>query len=175
MKKVLCMLVMVSFLVCGASAVAADKIAFVNIKKILFESEAGKEAAQNLKKYVDSKKAQIQEKETELEKLKSHLEKQRSILTEAAYREKELSYQKKFRDYKRFIEDANDEMKLRDQQVTQGLIPNIQKVINDIGKKEGHSAIFDIGTSGLFYNSAQNDITDRVIDQFNKSYRSSKK
>ncbi len=175
MRKVLCMLVVVSFLVGGTTAFAAEKIVFVNIKKILFESEAGKEAAQNLKQYVDSKKAQIKEKETELEKMKGHLEKQRSVLTEAAYREKELSYQKKFRDYKRFIEDANDEMKLRDQQVTQGLIPDIQKVLNDIGKKEGYSAIFDVGTSGLFYNSAQNDITDRVIDQFNKSYRSSKK
>jgi outer membrane protein len=157
-----------------ANAVAAERIAFVNIKKILFESEAGKAAAQELKKFVDAKKTQIQDKEEELQKLKDALEKQRTLLTESAFREKEMSYQKKFRDYKRFIEDANEEMKIRDQQVTQELIPDIQKIISESGKKEGYAAIFDIGTNGLFYTSHQDDITDRIIDLYNKSYRSNK-
>ena len=153
---------------------AADKIGFVNIKKVLFESERGKIAAQELKQYVDKKKAQIQSKEAELKKLKEGFEKQRSILTDSAYREKELNYQKKFRDYKRFIEDSNEEMKLKDREVTQKLIPEIQKVVNAIGEKEGYTAIFDIGTSGLFYASKESDITDLMIKQFNKASRSKK-
>jgi outer membrane protein len=170
MKKILTVLVVVTLVLYGTFAIAADKTAFINVKSILFQSQAGKDAAQELKKIVDKKKVLITEKEEELKALKADLEKQRAVLTENAYKEKELDYQKKFRDYKRFIEDSNEEMQLKEQELFQKLIPEIMKVVSSIGEKEDYTMIVDIGTGLLPYYSKANDITEEVIEKYNKEY-----
>ncbi|HOO91220.1 MAG TPA: OmpH family outer membrane protein, partial [Syntrophales bacterium] len=139
MKKAIYLLVVISFIAASACFAAAGEIAFVNMKDILLHSDAGKAATLDLKKFVEDKKAAIQEKEEALQKLKDNLEKQRAILTDSAYQEKELSYQKEYRDYKRFIEDANEEMKTMDQDLSRKLLPEALKVINTIGEKGGYT------------------------------------
>jgi outer membrane protein len=170
MKKIMTVLVVVTLVLYGTCAVAADKTGFINVKSILFQSQAGKDAAQELKKIVDKKKVLITEKEEALKALKADLEKQRTVLTESAYKEKELDYQKKFRDYKRFIEDSNDEMQLKEQELFQKLIPEIMKVVSSIGEKDNYTMIVDIGTGLLPYYSKAKDITEEVIEKYNKEY-----
>ena len=109
-----------------------------------------------------------------LKKLKDDLEKQRPVLTESAYKEKELSYQKEYRDYKRFIEDTNGEMKLKDQELSRKLIPEVLKIVNTIGKREGYTSIMDVNSGGLVFHSKANDITTKVIKEYNKVYNSGK-
>ncbi len=164
--------IVAAFILVGTTVQAAEKIGFVDIKRILSESEAGKAATQEIMQHVEQKKGEISAMEGELQKRKDELEKQRSVLTEAAYREKEIDYRQRTRDYQRFVEDANEEVKMREQRMTQALIPDIQKVINEIGNKEGYTAIFDVGTMGLLFNSDKYDITDKVVEQYNKVYRS---
>lgn len=166
-----CACITVVFVLFGATAMAADKIAFVDIQRIFMESEAGKSSAQEFMKLVERKQGQIQAQERELQKLQEELEKQRSLLTESAYREKDLDFQRRLRDYKRFVDDANEEMRMREQQLTQLLIPGIQKVIIEVGKKEGYTAIFDVGTGGLLFTSEAKDITNRIIEAYNKVAR----
>ncbi len=174
MKKILTVLVVVALVLYGTSAVAADKIGFINVKSILFQSQAGKDAATELKKIVDQKKVLITEQEEELKVLKADLEKQRAVLTESAYKEKELDYQKKFRDYKRFIEDSNEEMQIKEQELFQKLLPEIMKVVNSIGEKDDYTMIVDIGTGLLPYYSKAKDITEEVIEKYNKEYAKKK-
>ncbi len=174
MKKILTVLVVVALVLYGTSAVAADKIGFINVKLILFQSQAGKDAATELKKIVDQKKVLITEQEEELKVLKADLEKQRAVLTESAYKEKELDYQKKFRDYKRFIEDSNEEMQIKEQELFQKLLPEIMKVVNSIGEKDDYTMIVDIGTGLLPYYSKAKDITEEVIEKYNKEYAKKK-
>ena len=166
-----CACIAATLLLFGATAMAADKIAFVDIQKILMESEAGKSSAKEFMKLVERKQGEIQAQEKELQKLQEEIEQQRSLLTESAYREKDLDFQKRLRDYKRFVDDANEEMRMREQQLAQLLIPGIQKIIDDIGEKEGYTAIFDVGTGGLLFTSEAKDITGRVIEAYNKVSR----
>ena len=95
-------------------------------------------------------------------------------MTESAYNEKELDYQKKFRDYKRFIEDSNEEMQLKEQELFQKLIPEIMKVVSSIGEKEDYTMIVDIGTGLLPYYSKAKDITEEVIEKYNKEHAKKK-
>ncbi|MDD5475757.1 MAG: OmpH family outer membrane protein [Syntrophales bacterium] len=163
--------VMAVLLLLGSTVQAADRIGFVDIRKIMAESEAGKRSTQEIMSMVEKKRSEIESKEAQLQKLKDELEKQRSLLTETAYREKEMDYQRLFRDYQRFVEDANEEMRIREQRITTSLIPDIQKVISDVGTKEGYSAIFDVGTAGLLFSSGKNDITTKVIEAYNRITR----
>ncbi|MBW2599017.1 MAG: OmpH family outer membrane protein [Deltaproteobacteria bacterium] len=174
MKKVISFLIVISFILTGVCFAETGKTGFIDMKDILLNSDAGKAATLDLKKFIEEKGTQIKERENVLKNLKDDLEKQRPVLTESAYKGKELSYQKEYRDYKRFIEDTNGEMKLKDQELSRKLIPEILKIINTIGKREGYTSIMDIGSGGLVYYSKANDMTKQVIEEYNKAYNSKK-
>lgn len=174
MKKVISFLIVISFILTGVCFAGAGKIGFINMKDILLHSDAGKAATLDLKKFVEEKRTQIQENENVLKKLKDNLEKQRPVLTESAYKEKELSYQKEYRDYKRFIEDTNEEMRLKDQELSRKLIPEVLKIVNTIGEREGYTSIMDVNSGGLVFHSKANDITKKVIEEYNKVNNSKK-
>lgn len=172
MRKVfVCTCMITIALLLGATAQAADKIAFVDIKRIMSESDAGKESTEEIMRHVEQKRGEIQARETELEKLQKELERQRSVMTEAAYRERELDYQRRVREYSRFVEDANEEIRMREQSITQSLIPGIQKVVNEVAEREGYTAVFDVGTMGLLFHAGAKDITDTVVQRYNEALR----
>jgi outer membrane protein len=162
--------VVLSIILAGSYALAGDRIGFIDLRKIMIQSKAGKTASLEFRKAVEKDKAVIQERETELKRLKEELEKQRLILTPDAVTTKELDYQRKFRDYQRMVKDSKEELELKDQELSRRLIPEILKVVNDIGGKEGYTMILDVSTQGLAYHSRKNDITDKVVKKFDKSY-----
>lgn len=163
-----------ALIIAASPAVAAEKTGFVDIREIMLTSNAGKKAAEDFKKSFEKDKAAIQEKETELKKLKDELEKQRPLLKEDVMKEKELAYQKKFRDYQIMVKDSNEELQAKDQDLSKKMIPEILKLVQSIGEKEKYSMIVDISAIPLAYYSKENDLTKRVIDEFNKTYKPKK-
>ena len=163
--------VILSLFLCGTCAFAAEKIGVIDMREIMVKSDAGKKAEQDIGKLYEKDKSSIQEKEAELKKLKDELEKQRTVLNESAMREKETAYQKKFRDYQLMVKDSNEELKSRDQELSKKLLPDILKVINLIGDKEKYTIIIDIASMPVAYFAKENNMTQKVIEEFNKSYK----
>jgi outer membrane protein len=153
---------------------AAQKFGFVNLKQALLDSEPGDKMEEDFKKTFEKKKSQIQLKETELKRMKDDLEKQRSVLKPDAFREKENVYEAKFREYKRMIEDANREMAIKEQELASKLLPELAKVIESVGEKEGYTAIFSLDNPVVVYRSPGADITKKVIEEFNKRAKTKK-
>lgn len=167
--------ILVTILAFTASpAAAAEKTGFVDIREVMLTSSAGKKAAEDFKKTFEKDKAAIQEKEAELKKLKDDLEKQRPLLKEDAMKEKELAYQKKFRDYQIMVKDSNEELQAKDQDLSKKMIPEILKLVQSIGEKEKYSMIVDISAIPLAYYAKENELTKRVIEEFNKTYKPKK-
>ena len=64
-------------------------------------------------------------------------------------------------------------MSRKDQELSQKLIPDILAVAQAVGKKDGYTVIIDVAsTKGLVYFAESNDITQKVVDQYDKQYRS---
>jgi len=167
--------VLISALAFAASpAAAAEKTGFVDIREVMLTSNAGKKAAEDFKKTFEKNKGIVQEREAELQKLKDELEKQRPLLREDAMKEKELAYQKKIRDYQIMVKDTNEELQAKDQDLSKKMIPDILKLVQSIGEKEKYSMIVDVSAIPLAYFSKDNDLTKRVIDEFNKTYKPKK-
>jgi outer membrane protein len=158
-----------SFVLTGSWAMAVEKTGFVDMGEILVKSDSGKKAEEQFKKIVDKDRGTIQEKENELKKLKDELEKQRPVLNENAMKAKELDYQKRFRDYQLLVKDANEELQAKRQDILKIMVPEIMSVIKMIGEKEQYTMIVDISSVPLAYFDKQQDITKRVIDEFNKT------
>lgn len=150
----------------------AEKIGFVNVEEVLTNSDIGKTAGEELKKSYEKTKKNIQDKEKELQRLKDELEKQRPVLTEKAMKDKEQAYQKKFRDYQDLVKDANDDMQGRRQEFLGKNIPEIMKIVTSIGEKEGYTLILDLGNPTIAYSAKDNNLTQRVMQEFNKLKKS---
>jgi outer membrane protein len=165
-------LVILSLFICGTCAFAAEKIGFIDMREIMLKSDAGKKAAEDFGKLYEKDRAVIQQKEAEMRKLKEELDKQRTVLKENAMKEKEAVYQKKFRDYQLMVKDANEELQARDQELSKKLVPEILKVINAIGDKEKYTLIIDLGSTPVAYFTKENNLTQKVIEEFNKTFKS---
>ena len=59
----------------------------------------------------------------------------------------------------------------RDQELSKKLVPDILKVINLIGDKEKYTLIIDVASMPVAYFAKENNMTQKVIDEFNKSYK----
>jgi len=167
--------ILILALVFAASpAAAAEKTGFVNVQEVMVTSTIGKKEAEDLRKGIEKTKATLQEKEAELKKLKEELEKQKPLLKEEALKEKDLVFQKKVRDYQLMVKDSNDEIQAKEQDLQKKMIPEILKLVQAIGEKEKYSMIVDYSLIPLAYHAKENDMTKRVVDEFNKTYKPKK-
>ena len=72
------------------------------------------------------------------------------------------------------VKDSYEELQVKEQEILKRLIPEILKVVQAIGEKEKYSMIVDISQIPMAYHAKENDITKRVIDEFNKTYKPKK-
>ena len=171
MKKNIYLMTIITLLifVWSATSLAADKIGFINLQEIMQKSNAGKKAQDDFKKFYEKETLEIKSSEKELKKIKEDLEKQSSIMTQSSRSEKEAAYQKKLRDYQLLVNDTNEELKKRDQEMTQKLMPGIIKIVRSIAEKEKYTLVIDIATMPVPYYAKENDFSKKVIDEFNKT------
>ncbi|MBT0665545.1 OmpH family outer membrane protein [Geobacter pelophilus] len=160
---------LVSLLMLGAtSAGAADapKIGTVDIQKVLFNSEAGKTAKEQLAGKIAKHESEKNSREDDLKKLKADLEKQNILLNETARNAKEKDYQQKLKEYQRFIKDVNDELQAKDEELKNKIIEEAFKTTQEYGKKNGFSLIV-AKSEMLMYMDENIDLTDEIVKQMN--------
>ena len=134
MKKYL---ILLSFLLIITTSVKAEvKIGYVDMQRALNESEAGKRARNSLEKIIKNKQKLLDKKGKEIEKLKKEIQSQSSLLSEEALKQKQDELDRKMRDYKRAFQDAQEEVKKKEITLTNEILKEIRKIINQIGKEE---------------------------------------
>ncbi len=171
MKRNICLLGGIIFLlfVWSANSWAAYKIGFINMREIIQNSTEGKKAGEDLKEVMEKKQASISSAEKELKKMKDELVSQGSSLTPSERRDKEAAYQKKLRDYQLLVNDANEELRRRDQEISLKLLPDILKIVRTIAEKEKYTFVIDTASMPVPYYAKENDFTKKVIEEYNKS------
>jgi len=152
----------------SACSSAADKIGFVNVNEIIQTTKAGKKKVDDFKKYVEKKNEEIKSVEKELTKMKEELEKQSSIMNENSRKEKEAAYQKKLRDYQLLANDIKEDIKRRDQDAIQNMVPGIMKIVRNIAEKENYTLVLDVSTRLIPYYAKENDFSKKVIEEYDK-------
>ncbi|MGV8058445.1 MAG: OmpH family outer membrane protein [Smithellaceae bacterium] len=156
------------FIFTNLNVFAADKIGFVNLREIMQNSNSGKKAGEELKKFYAKKSETIKATENELKKLKDDLEKQGSILTEAARKDREITLQKKMRDYQILVDDTNKELQVKDKEIFDSLTPDIAKAIRAVAEREKYTLVIDLAIVPVAYHAEENNLSKKVIDEYNK-------
>lgn len=168
MKRLMMMVVM-AVVVSGSAWAAEGKIGYIDMQRALNSSEAGKEAKNQLQVKLKNYQVQINAKQEELQKLKTDLEKQGVALSETARAAKEKDYQQKLKDFQRFTKDAEEDLQARDGEFTKKIVEAMSAVVNEYGRKNGYTMIFDARSAGMLYADPKSDLTEEAIKAFNAS------
>jgi outer membrane protein len=155
-----------------AQSAAPQRVAVIDVQRVLSTSAAGKTAQERLKKLQEDKMtraAKIQEEmkalDTEINTKKLSLSDDKLTGLQKQLAEKQLNLQRYGQDADRELGEARDKALLE-------LEAKIKPVIDQIGKEMGLAAIFNKFESGLVYASEAIDITDSVIKRFNDATQS---
>ncbi|MBI2359345.1 MAG: OmpH family outer membrane protein [Deltaproteobacteria bacterium] len=144
----------------------ALKVGVVDMRRVISESQAGKQVKEKFGSEIKKAEAEMAKEKRELERLKSDLDKKGALLKAEEKQELERQLQRRYRDYLRGMQDAGEELKRRESEVTSQLINDLREIVHEIGKKE--SFTFILSHSQALYNGTAIDITDRVIELYNQ-------
>ncbi|MBF0516491.1 MAG: OmpH family outer membrane protein [Nitrospirae bacterium] len=168
MKKVSMVLVMAVALIFTATAAMAQqnaKIGFVDIQKVINDSEPGKKAKEALEVHIKGHQTKIEEKEKAIDTMKADLEKKGSALSEDAKKKKQDEMATAVRDLKRMAAEAQEEVRKKEADLTKDVFSDIRSIIRQIGKDDGYTAILESGA--VLYSMDSVDLTDKIVKKLN--------
>jgi outer membrane protein len=173
MKKSLAVVMMFMFLSVPMIAMGQTpqtlKIAYVDLQKVMLESEKGKEARKGLTDEMEKLKKSLSAKQDELQKMKDALERQGATITPEARADKEKQYQSKLKDYQRAANDFETELRQKDMEFTSKILKDLEEVIRKLGETEKYTLLLEKSQAGILYATPAIDITDKVISIYNDS------
>ena len=154
------------------TASAADtKIGFVDMKAVIAKSEPGSKAMEQLKAQFKDMKDNLDAQKKSLDALKDELQKQSMMLSQEAKIDKEAQYKRKVRDFQDMGQSYQRKLQQAEQSLSKPIIDKLLEVIQDYGKKNGYTAIFDRQASGLVFSQDNVDLTNTIIAELNKAMR----
>ena len=153
----------------AAKSQSAAGIAYIDLQKVMLESEPGKQIRGTLTKEAERLKGSLDSKQAELQRLKDAVEKQGATITPEARAQKEKDYQVKLKDYQRLYNDYQTELQQKDMEFTQKVLKQVEEVVKSLGEKEKYTLILEKSQAGILFAAPSIDITNKVIVLFNES------
>jgi outer membrane protein len=172
MKNVFLILgIVITLLLPCAARSQAPNIVYIDIQKILFESDKGKEAKKVLTEEANKLKKIADGKQEELQRMKDALDRQSAAITPDARAEKERQYQNKLKDYQRLMGDYQGELQQKDSELSQAILKDVQEIVKGLGEREKYTLILEKNQGGILYGSPSVEITDKVISLYNEAQK----
>ena len=148
------------------SLAQAQKISYVDLQKVIMNSEAGKSAKSSFQAEFQVKRDIIEQKTRALEQMKQDFIKNSPLMNEATRKQKAEQIEKKEKDLNRTREDFREELQKKDLELTQKILKDIEGILKEIGQSEGYDIIFERTEAGIIFASPAMDITDKVIKAY---------
>ncbi|MBF0201661.1 MAG: OmpH family outer membrane protein [Desulfamplus sp.] len=171
-KKVIFCFV-ISIVVLGLTDFEADakslKIGIIDFQKILSASSAGKLASEIMNKKGKEMEDDIKARESELMELQKKLERESLVMGKDKSEEKQRELRIKANDLKSLKNSYVNEFKELQAQHFNRIKNEVLGLTREMGAKEGFTMIIERNESGVMYLDDSIDITDKVIDAYNKA------
>lgn len=152
-------------LTCSSAWGQAVKIGFIDIQRILNESQAGKKANDRFQAQIKKAEADIQKERQDLEKIRADLDKKGPLLKEEERRNQEADFQRRSVALQRNVTDQQQELQRRRNEMMAEILKELEQVVTEVGKSEKFTLILE--RSQILYSDQAVDITNRVIEVYN--------
>ena len=173
MKKLSLLLIVSLVLVAGltTTALAEQKIGFVNSDRILAEYKEAQEAQSKLD--VEAKKLQgeYQQMLGKLDSLNKAYEQQKMLMSESRRQEKEdelIKLQQQIQVYQQQKLGPQGEIYQKQNEIVGPVLEKVKNVIKQVAEDNNYDFIFDTVAGNILYAEPVHDITDDVIYQLER-------
>jgi outer membrane protein len=148
-----------------ASAQERMKIGYIDVQRVIAESQSGKQAKERFQVQVKKAEADVQKERQDLERLKSDLDKKGPLLKEEERRSMEADLQKRSVILQRTMNDYQQDLRQKESEIMSEILKEVEQIVNEVGKAEKFTLIFE--RSQIIYSDQGIDITSKVIETYN--------
>jgi outer membrane protein len=141
------------------------KIGYIDIQKVISESQAGKRARDRFQAQVKKAESDIMKERQDIERLKAELDKKGPLLKDDERRNIEADLQKRSINLQRSMSDHQQDLQVRNNEMMSEILKELEKIVNEVGKAEKFTLILE--RSQILYSDQGIDITSKVIDTYN--------
>ena len=152
----------------AAPAAAEEKIAVVDIDQALNSTEEGKAAREELSRKQREAQGKLEPMVERFKEMQEELKSKRFVLSEEALYQKQLDLVELKTEIDNRAKELEDKFKVDKERLEGPLRKKLIEIVEEIGKDEGYGLILARGAGGMLYNREALDITDMVIERFNK-------
>jgi outer membrane protein len=144
-----------------------DKVGYINLQRLVNESERGKAAKNDIKKLRDEREAELKTKLKELNDLKTQIDKEGDKMDPSDKRDKVQTLNRAYKDYQRMVADAREDITNEDKELVSIILKEADGVLKKVAKKKGYAIIIK-DPNAVGYLDPSVDITDDVLKELNK-------
>jgi outer membrane protein len=172
------------FGICGQAQAAPIKIGCVDMQRIIKESIAGEEKSRQGTEMAQKKREEMNRLEDEINSMFNDYKKKEMVLSPEAKKEIKDNIEKRMIEKERFEKDSYRELRKFEKEAISEIVSEARKIIRQIGEQEGFTLILDstelekggkdVPLSNILYAMPELDITDKVIELYDKQYRAAK-
>lgn len=146
----------------------ALKIGVVDVGAVLNATEAGRAAREELSRKQREAEAQVQPMMERYNTLKEEIQGKKYVLSEEALFEKQVELAELQNKIENKLKELEGQLKIDQGRMLQPLEAKLREIIQEIGKEQGFTLILRRDTDGLMYRREALDITDLVVERFDK-------
>jgi outer membrane protein len=141
------------------------KIGYIDVQRVIAESNAGKRAKDRFQAQIKKVEADLLKERQDLERLKSDIDKKGPLLKEEERRNLEADFQKRSVNLQRSMGDYQEELRQREGAMMSDILKELEGVVAEFGKAEKFTFILE--RSQILYSDQGTDVTNKVIEAYN--------
>ena len=152
----------------AAPAIADEKIAVVDIDQALNSTEEGKAAREELSRKQREAQSKVQPMLDRYKALEEEIKAKKFVLSDEALFQKQLDLAEMRNEIQSRMKEIEGQLQVDQKRLEGPLITKLGEIIEDVGKDQGFELILRRGAPGVLYTREALDITDIVIERYNK-------
>ncbi len=149
----------------GAQEVVGSKIGVFNADRVLAESQPGQQALALFNQLRDQRVGELQVQQNQINTLQQQAIAVPPGSADGLRLQREV--ENSMLQLERLQQDVQQELAVRQNELTSEITQMIAQVIDAMGEEEGYTLIFNQVQSGLVYIATTLDITDEIIQRIN--------
>jgi outer membrane protein len=144
------------------------RIAVVDVNQALNSTDEGKAAREELARKQREAEARVQPRIERFKELQEELKSKKFVLSEEALYQRQLDLIELKNEIESEMKELEGKFKVDEERIVGPLRKKMIDVVQGIGREQGFTLIVERASPGLLYSREALDITDAVIEQFNK-------
>lgn len=157
----------------GEGSKVEGKIGLIDSSRVWNESSLGKKLKDTLTAHQKNRQALLEADARELQRMQEDLrrfEESRSFQPDGILRRKQ-QLQQRFEEYQQKNMELNREIQEKGREVSEGFRVKVDGVVGKVAKRTGLQVVIEKGKGGpTFYGDEGLDVTNQVIEEFNREH-----